>query len=97
MSDFEKSELISSILDDCLQELPNIQALSKEQQLCLVNLTRGKDIFAFLQTGFGKSLIFQLFARLAKAAMKSEMCSIVVFSSLVSVMGDSRLRSEALL
>ena len=86
-SDFEESELIS-ILDDCLQDFPNIQALRKEQQLCLVNLARGKDVFAILPTGFGKSLIFQLFPRLAKAAMKSEMCSIVVVSPLVSVMRD---------
>lgn len=48
----------------------------------------GKDVFAILPTGFGKSLIFQLFPRLAKAAMKSEMCSIVVVSPLVSVMRD---------
>ena len=76
-----------SILDDFLQEFPNIQALRKEQQLCLVNLARGKDIFTILPTGFGKSLIFQLFPQLAKAAaMKSEMCSIVVVSPLVSVM-----------
>ena len=70
-SDFEESELIS-ILDDCLQEFPNIQVLRKEQQLRLVNLDHGKDIFAILPTGFGKNLIFQLFPRLAKAAaMKS--------------------------
>ena len=72
----------------CLQDFPNIQALRKEQQLCLVNLARGKDIFAILLTGIGKSLILQLFPRLAKAAMKSEMCSIVVVSPLVSVMRD---------
>ena len=63
--------------------------LRKEQALCQKNLARGKDIFAILLTGFGKSLIFQLFSQLAKAAaMKSEMCSIVVFSHLVSVMRD---------
>ena len=73
-------------LGDCLQDFPNIQALRKEQQLCLVNLACGKDIFALLPTGFGKSLIFQLFPRLVKAAMKLEMCSIVVVSPLVSVM-----------
>ena len=76
------------MLDDCLQDFPNIQALGKEQQLCLVNLARGKDIFAILLTGFGKSLIFQLFPRLAKAAMKSEMSLIAVVSPLVSVMRD---------
>ena len=86
-SDFQESELIS-MLDDCLQDFPNIQTLGKEQQLCLVNLARGKDIFAILLTGFGKSLIFQLFPRLAKAAMKSEMSLIAVVSPLVSVMRD---------
>ena len=60
MSDFKESELIS-MLDDCLQKFPNIQALRKEQQLCLVNLAHGKDIFAILSTSFEKSLIFQLF------------------------------------
>ena len=95
MSDFEESELIS-ILDDCLQDFPNIQALRKEQQLCIVNLALGKDIFAILPTSFGKSLIFQLFPRPAKAAMKSEMCSIVVVSPLVSVMRDSPLVSVML-
>ena len=83
-SDFEESELIS-ILDECLEDFPNIQALRKEQQLCPVNLARGKDVFTILPPGFGKSLIFQLFPRLAKAAMKSEMCSIVVVPPLVSV------------
>ena len=44
--------------------------------------------------GFGKSLIFQPFLRLAKAAMKSEMCSIVV-SPLVSVTRDQVLGFSA--
>ena len=51
---------------------------------CVSHLARGKDVVAILSTGFGKSLIFQPFLRLAKAALKSEMCSIVV-SPLVSV------------
>ena len=87
-SDFEESELVS-VLDDCLQDFPNIQALRKEQQLCVVNLACGKDVFSILSTDFGKSLIFQFFPRLAKAAMKSEIiCSIVVVSPLVSEMRD---------
>ena len=85
--DLEEAEL-TSILDNCLQDFPNIRALRKEQQICLVNLARGKDVFAILPTGFGKSLIFQLFPRLAKAAIKSQMSLIVVVSPLVSVMRD---------
>ena len=44
--------------------------------------------FCYSSNWFGKSLIFKLFPRLAKAAMKSEMCSIVVVSPLVSLMRD---------
>lgn len=41
-----------------------------------------------LPTGFGKSLIFELFLRLAKAALNSEKSTIVIVSPLVSVMRD---------
>ena len=73
-----------------VRDLPNIRALRKQQETCLVKLARGKDAFAILPTGFGKRLIFQLFPRLlnSKAATESEMCSMVVVSPLVSVMRD---------
>lgn len=58
--DFKKAKL-RFILDDGLQDFPNNQVLRKEQEICLVNLARGKDVFTILQTSFGKSLIFQLF------------------------------------
>ena len=74
----------------CFRDLPNVRALRKQQETCLVNLASGKDVFAILSTGFGKRLIFQLFPRLlnSKAATESEMCSMVVVSPLVSVMRD---------
>ena len=36
-----------------MQDFPDIQALRKEQEICLVNLAHGKDVFAILPTGFG--------------------------------------------
>ena len=49
----------------------------------------GKTFSLFFQLVLGrKSLIFQLLPRLAKAVMKSEMCSIMIVSPLVSVMRD---------
>ena len=51
-------------------------------------LARGKDVFAIMPTGFGKSLIFQLFPRLAKAALTLENSTIIVVSPLISIMRD---------
>ena len=43
----------TSVLNECLRDLPHIGALRKEQKTCLVNWARGKNVFAILQTGFG--------------------------------------------
>ena len=55
------------------------------------DLARGKDVFSvfgIMPTGFGKSLIFQLFPRLAKAALTLENSTIIVVSPLISIMRD---------
>ena len=44
---------ITSMLNQCLRDFPHIGALRKEQNTCLVNLARGKNVFAILPTGFG--------------------------------------------
>ena len=63
-----------------------------EQRTCLINLARGKDVFAILPIGYGKSLIFQLFPRVVSALRSTEagkfMSNIIVVSPLVSVMRD---------
>ena len=41
-----------------------------------------------MPTGFGKSLIFQLFPHLAKAALTLENSTIIVVSPLISIMQD---------
>ena len=50
------------------------------------DLARGKDVFAIMPTGFGRSLIFQLFPRLAKAALTLENSTTIVVSPLISIM-----------
>ena len=52
------------------------------------DLAHGKDVFAIMPTGFGKSLIFQLFPRLAKAALTLENSTIIGFSPLIPLMQD---------
>ena len=52
------------MFDRLSPDLPNIRALRKQQETCLVNLqlAGGKDVFVILvPPGFGKRLIFQLF------------------------------------
>ena len=65
------------------------QVLTLDQTLFFFcDLARGKDVFAFMPTGLGKSLIFQLFPRLAKAALTLENSTIIVVSPLISIMRD---------
>ena len=50
------------------------------------DLARGEYVFGIIPTGFGKSLIFQLFPRLAKAALILENYTIIVVSPLTYIM-----------
>ena len=44
-----------------VEDFPYEECLREEQKDCMKNMVNGKDVFAILPTGFGKSLIFQLF------------------------------------
>ena len=49
-------------VNTALNDFPNVEAIREEQRKCLKHLVDGIDVFAILPTGFGKSLIFQLFS-----------------------------------
>ena len=55
----------------------------------------GKDVFGIMPTSFGKSLIFQLSPRLAKAALTLENSTIIVLP-LISIMRDQVERLKKL-
>ena len=88
---FDETEF-NAVLDNCLRDFPRVKVLRKEQKARLLNLARGKDVFSILPTGFGKSLIFQLFPRVSSALCSSSevkpLSTIIVVSPLVSVMRD---------
>ena len=88
---FDETEF-NSILENCLRDFPQVKVLRKEQKACFPNLARGKDVFAILPTGFGKSLIFNCFLEYVSSALCSSevkpLSTIIVVSPLVSVMRD---------
>ena len=59
----------------CSQELGFV--LKSEQREALELLLRGKDVFCVLPTGFGKSLIYQMFVQVAcngRPSLLSRLC-----------------------
>ena len=50
-----------------LSDFPNVEAKREEQINCLKHLVGRIDVFAILPSGFGKTLILQLFPRIKRA------------------------------
>ena len=61
--------------------------LKREQETAVKELLAGRDIMAMLPTGFGKSLIFTIFA-IAKEQLQSEKTCVIVVSPLKSIIDD---------
>ena len=53
---------MESMLDDCLAQFSSKYVVKEEQRQAVLGLQEQKDVVAVLPTGFGKSLIQQLFA-----------------------------------
>ena len=79
----------------CVADYMNPRCLVLWTSVC--DLAPGKYVFGIMPTGFGKSLIFQLFPRLAKAALILENSTIIVVSPLISaIMRDQVEQLEKL-
>ena len=68
---------MAEALQECLSRFPKIDTLKAEQSEALEALISGRDVIAILPTGFGKSLIFQLFCEV-KLASNPNTCILVV-------------------
>lgn len=66
-----ESKLTEISLDRCLQDFQNIDALRFEQKLCCSIWPGGKTFLRSLPTGFGKSIIFQLFHPVVRCIYKA--------------------------
>ena len=65
--------------------------LKKEQDIAIKSLLKEKDVLAVLPTGFGKSLVFQVFAvvrSLLSVASTSSNGSVLVVCPLKSIISD---------
>ena len=71
-------------LQACLDKFPKIESLKPEQKQALEALLAGEDVLAILPTGFGKSLIYQVFCQ----AQSSTNTSVLVISPLNSIVEE---------
>ena len=53
---------MSSLLESCLEQFQHVSLLKDEQKEVDVHLLRSEDVLKILLTGFGKILIYQLYA-----------------------------------
>ena len=69
--------MMAEALQECLSRFPKIDTLKAEHSEALEALISGRDVVAILPTGFGKSLIFQLFCeiKLATNLVSRAFCS----------------------
>ena len=75
------------LLKRSLEKFPNVSSLKNEQKEVVRHLLRSKDIVGILPTGFGKSLIYQLYAT-AKQMQEDGNVVVLVVSPVKSIMND---------
>ena len=69
---------IRDAIRSSLHMFPAINELKPEQILVVENIVRGKDVFAALPTGFGKSLTFQILPPVMKSLERSSVSPLVI-------------------
>ena len=79
---------IDTAITKVISQLENISALKDEQRTALEAFLSGKDVFALLPTGFGKSLIYQLAPLVAKEMGTKPNPILIVVSPLVALIAD---------
>ena len=69
--------------------------LKPEQRNAILSLLKRDDVLAVLPTGYGKSLIFQLFALAASLEMKEQQ-SVLVVCPLKSIIDDQITEAQSM-
>ena len=91
MAENISSSEINNAICSSLIFFPGIHELKPEQILVIQNIVRGKDVFAALPTGFGKSLTFQVLPSVLKSLQSSYVSPsplVIVVCPLKSIIKD---------
>ncbi len=90
--------LLNEALDRIFQVTGKTLTLKNEQKQAVNSLLSGRDVLAILPTGFGKSLIFQLFAMAKSIEAKRDGTrpgTILVICPLDSIVKDQLTEAES--
>ena len=77
---------MADALQECLCRFPKIDSLEPEKKQAVEALLAGQNVVAILPTGFGKSLIYQMFC-MAKLSSNAN-ASVLVLSPLNSIIEE---------
>jgi superfamily II DNA helicase RecQ len=100
LDEFKIAALVEGSIDEVLSKvISNIQLatdhciqLKEEQDKAVRDLLKGKYVFAVLQTGYGKSLIYQAFVRAHDYQTSGKAAIIIVISPLNSIYIKDQLK-----
>ncbi|ROL28095.1 ATP-dependent DNA helicase Q-like 3 [Anabarilius grahami] len=82
----EELRCVDSAIASVIEDIDSALILKEEQRTAIKAFVDGKDVFAVLPTGFGKSLIYQLAPMVAKKMGRNENPVVIVVSPLVALM-----------
>lgn len=87
---------IDSAISTVLSNLSHIHSLKDEQRTVLKAFIGGKDVFALLPTGFGKSLIYQMAPLVVKEMGRVQDPVVIIVSPLIALVEDQIREAEKL-
>ena len=103
MADHTNEQVLNECIDKALNNIKKDHkdiVLKTEQFVAVKRLLEGNDVLAILPTGFGKSMIFTVFAlarqELLKQQGSTEKSSVVVISPLKSIILDQIAEMKSL-
>lgn len=84
---FNMAVSVDEAIRESLRLFPNVPAVKEKQKKCIELLLKRKDVLGLLPTGFGKSLIYQLFPSVFET-MNCKGAHVLVVSALKAISNE---------